>query len=632
MNGPADPSRRGVLHGLFWFVAFNTVALLMNAWGYLSVAPDDASMTGWLFLRVALVAQVATLSVLAGLVLALLVIAAGPRRAPNLVAPVAAFLYVGLQFFLLVDRKQYALFRFHLNGLALNVISTPGGWESMHVGTSDLVLVAVVLLAVLLAEAFAFRALLRRHAVTPDGIRVRRRWTLLLVPVILLATGERATYAWADLENVRDVTRSARVVPLYQPFTVKRIARKFFGIQVNKEGGLTAPKAGGSLKYPRAALTFHAPERTPNILWLTLDSFRYDALDPAITPRIAQAAARGFVFENHLSGGNATRYGVFTMFYGLHGSYWQTVLADRRGPVLVSRLKELGYSMKILSSTSLTWPEFRKTAFVEIPDAIEDGLPGPRTKDKDRQLTERLDVFLDGHPQEKPFFAWLFFDSSHAPYDLEESQAKFTPYAESVSYTNLESLKTDLPAREKMHNRYRNGVAYLDGLVGKVLDDLDRRGLSSNTIVVITGDHGEEYFEHGFFGHNGAFTPEQIHVPLVVIDPARGAGRVTRMTSSQDLVPTFMELLGVANPPADYALGENLFSTEPQPHVISCAWSECAVVDSSGWMVFGTETYNASGVDVLDRDYKLVDDPKPVLRAKAPELVGIMSELSAFLK
>lgn len=631
MSDASNPSRRGALHGLLWFVALNTLAVILNAWGYLAAAPET-NLLGWLFLRIALVAQVTTLSVLLGAILALAVSAMGPRRAPNLVAPLAAFLYVGLQFFLLVDRKQYALFRFHLNGLALNVISTPGGWESMHIGTSDLVLVVAGVLVVLALEAFLFRALLRRFEATPEGVRVRRRWALLLVPVILLATGERATYAWADLENVRDVTRSARVVPLYQPFTVKRIARKIFGIQVNREGGLTAPKSGGALKYPRATLTFHAPERTPNIVWLTLDSWRYDAMSAETTPRIFEISKRAQVFDDELSGGNATRYGVFSMFYGLHGSYWQTVLADRRGPVLVSRLKELGYGMKILSSTSLTWPEFRKTAFVEIPEVIEDGLPGPRTMDKDRQLTERFDTFLDAQPKGKPFFAWLFFDSSHAPYDFDDAHAKFTPYAESVSYTNLESLKTDLPARERMHNRYKNGVAYVDSLVGKVVDDLDRRGLSGDTVVVISGDHGEEYFEHGFFGHNGAFTPEQIHVPLVFLDPARGAGHVTRMTSSQDLVPTFMEMLGVQNPPGDYSLGENLFASEPQAHVVSCAWAECAVVDSNGWLVFGTETYNASGVDVLDRDYKLVADPKPVLRAKAPEMIGIMTELSAFLK
>ncbi|PYI74572.1 MAG: hypothetical protein DMF04_12600, partial [Verrucomicrobia bacterium] len=339
------------------------------------------------------------------------------HRAPNVLAPVAAFLFVALEFFILLDRKQYALFRFHLNGLAVNILATPGGWESMHIGSIDLMTVMGGVIVALLLEALAFRFLLHRYARITDEIHVARRWAMLVVPILVLSIAERATYAWADLRNVREVTRVARVIPLYQPLTVKRLAHRLFGIDVNREDDLALSKSGGLLFYPRATLRFHTPERTPNILWLTLDSWRYDALSKENTPHIYDFAARAQVFDHHLSGGNATRYGIFSLFYGIHGCYWPPVLAERRGPVLVSRLKDLGYAMKIESSTSLTWPEFRRTAFVEIPAAIEDNMPGPATKDRDRQLVEHFEKFLDHNSPDNPFFAWLFFDSSHHPYD-----------------------------------------------------------------------------------------------------------------------------------------------------------------------------------------------------------------------
>src|SRR5439155_1407290 len=70
--------------------------------------------------------------------------------------------------------------------------------------------------------------------------------------------------------------------------------------------------------------------------------------------------------------------------------------------------------------------------------------------------------------------------------------------------------------RLRVYNRYRNAVHYADSLVGTMLDALVRRGLLDDTIVLVTGDHGEEFNEHGYWGHNGAFTPDQVHVPLVL--------------------------------------------------------------------------------------------------------------------
>ena len=627
----AEPSRRGALLGLFWFVAANAFLLIVNASGYLSNAAETGSL-GWVFVRVALIAQISTGALLVGLILALLILLLGPYRAPNVLAPVAAFLFVALGFFILLDRKQYALFRFHLNGLAVNILATPGGWESMHIGSSDMVLVAAGVIVALVLEALAFRFLLRGYARISDEIHVARRWAMLVVPIFVLLIAEHATYAWADLRNVREVTRVARVIPLYQPLTVKRLAHRFFGIDVNREDDLAISKSGGSLLYPRVTLRFHTPERTPNIVWLTLDSWRYDALSKENTPHIYDFAARAQVFDHHLSGGNATRYGIFSLFYGIHGCYWPAVLAERRGPVLVSRLKDLGYAMKIESSTSLTWPEFRRTAFVEIPAAIDDNMPGPATKDRDRQLVEHFETFLDHNSPDKPFFAWLFFDSSHHPYDFEQSAVRFEPYDDRPGVTNLDALKSDAMARERRFNRYRNAVAYLDVLVARTIGDLEKRGLLGSTIIVITGDHGEEYFEHGYFGHNGAFTPEQIHVPFVYYDPERAPRHVARTTTHEDLVPTLLNMLGVENPSADYTLGGSLFSDALESHAVSCGWSECAIILPGRWIIFGTETYRGTGVTVLDSDYKEIADPRRELRANGAQLQQVMQEMSAFLK
>ena len=94
------------------------------------------------------------------------------------------------------------------------------------------------------------------------------------------------------------------------------------------------------------------------------------------TPNLWELAKSSQVFDRHFSGGNGTRAGMFSMFYGLPGFYWNNVLRARRGPVLIQRLKDAGYQMRIISGTSLTFPEFRQTVFADVNDQIVDNLDG----------------------------------------------------------------------------------------------------------------------------------------------------------------------------------------------------------------------------------------------------------------
>jgi uncharacterized protein len=482
-----------------------------------------------------------------------------------------------------------------------------------------------VVLGVAATEVVAWRVLLTRAGRLPS---LHPRGTAAALALLALALLEHGWFAYADLTSRVDVLKAAQLVPLYQPLTVKRLARRL-GVDVVELPAVSQGKS--SLVYPLAPIRASPPARRPNIIWVTLDSWRFDMLSAELTPNLTELASRGTLFRGHISGGNSTRHGVFSMFYGLHASYWKPVLYERRGPVLISRLRELGYRFAILSSTSLSWPEFRSTAFVDIADSVKDDFPGP-TRDRDRaqvgELAARLDAAGDA-----PVFAWLLIDSSHAPYDFDEATARVRPYAENVSYGALRDLKGNAEARRLLKARYQNGVAYADGVVGDLVKLLQARSLLDKTIMVLTGDHGQEFFEHGYFGHNGAFTPEQTHVPLIIYDPERAPGVVDRRTSHADLVPTFMQLLGVDNPPSDYAAGESLFSEGSGDRgVISCGWDECARIDDNGFIVFSTESYGAGRVSVRDSDYREAADASAALANRRTELLAVMREMSRFLK
>ena len=103
----------------------------------------------------------------------------------------------------------------------------------------------------------------------------------------------------------------------------------------------------------------------------------------------------------------------------------------------------------------------------------------------------------------------------------------------------------------------------MDSLVGRVLDDLERRKLLESTVVLVTSDHGMEFDENGqgFTGHGTSYSRYQMHIPLVLGWPGRPPGRVARRTSHNDVAPTLVAgLFGCANPASDYASGRDLFS------------------------------------------------------------------------
>lgn len=92
---------------------------------------------------------------------------------------------------------------------------------------------------------------------------------------------------------------------------------------------------------------------------------------------------------------------------------------------------------------------------------------------------------------------------------------------------------------------YDDNLLYVDGEVCRVVDQLDLLGLLDTTVVVLTGDHGEQFLEHGQFGHPPSHLfDEQIHVPLLVRMPGGAANRASVPVELVDLSATLVHLAG----------------------------------------------------------------------------------------
>src|SRR5690606_25945071 len=144
---------------------------------------------------------------------------------------------------------------------------------------------------------------------------------------------------------------------------------------------------------------------------------------------------------------------------------------------------------------------------------------GDTPSERDRDLTEDWLAWLDQQQEggEQPFFGFLFYDSPHGYTYPEDYPEQFTPVWETVNYLQLNAEFDPYP----FFNRYLNAVHYTDSLIGQVLDNLEQRGLLETTVVIVTGDHGQEFNDLGqnFWGHNSNFARYQLQVPLVIAAP-----------------------------------------------------------------------------------------------------------------
>jgi membrane-anchored protein YejM (alkaline phosphatase superfamily) len=606
------------------YLALSLAVTVMISSRYLAFAPPATSLHEWFFVRTAVISNAAMLYLILLLVMVPLLVMI-PRR--SFMITLSVLLIWILQALMVVDLTIYKLYRFHFNGLIWNVLETEAGWEAVTVGTMTWLtfgVIAALLLGVNIGTHVLVRWLMRRGIAWLRPIRSMSLLLLFIIGVILVDKGQ---FAYADLYNTTTITRHGRLLPLYQPLTIKRFVRKHWGVEaVNRQVEINRPKSG-VVNYPLESLRFDERESRPNMVVIVIDSYRYDMLTPEVTPYIHTFAERATVFRRHYSGGNATRFGVFGLLYGLHGSYWHSVLAERMSPVLMDALQELDYRMKIISSLQLTFPEFRKTAFVNLTDVIEDRLEGDGAKEKDPELAERFEVWLDSLYGEAPFFAYLFLGAPHSAVSYPDDFAKFEPRLDNVNYMSLDKKKDVAP----FLNHFKNAVYFADHVTGTILEALVERQLLESTVVLITGDHGEEFYERGFWGHTSSFSPEQVQVPLVLHIPGQPGRTVNRLTSHLDVPATLLDLVGCTTDPQTYSLGASLLSEDYQrEYAVAGGWDDFGVIDTAVTLVFSSETYNLGIFEARDGEYRPLEDAGEALSTRIGRLREVMEDMARF--
>jgi membrane-anchored protein YejM (alkaline phosphatase superfamily) len=534
-----------------------------------------------------------------------------------LVVPVV---FAIMAFFVEADGVVFRLYRVHVNGMILDLLATPGGADSFTLGAgtwSSAAWLALATVGVHVGVSWLFLRTVARRT----GASLARRAARIGLPALLaVMLFDKSVFAWAAFHGRADLTRVRRLVPLYRPVAMSAFLRQRLGLESRVA---PAVETGGDLAYPRRPLEFQSHAPRWNVVVIAVEGLRWDMVVPSVMPFLAGWQLGQWRCEHNLSGGNASRFGLFSLLYGLDGTLWRTLRDEPSSPVLIEALEKRGYAFRILSGTDLNYPQFRQTAFRDLAAAITDRWPGDRV-DRDVLQTEAAEAFVQGN--RGPFFLFEFYDASHQPYLYPPEDAVFHPSLppERLDYVRLANGHTDqIPL---LFNRYRNSLHYVDRQIERLLSALERAGRLDDTIIVVCGDHGEEFGEGGWVGHNSAFDMWQLRTPLIVHLPGRAPRSIRRLTSHEDVPPTILEALGVMNPASDYSHGIPLTSETGPDRRVTASWDSAAVVGETEALVFGTEIGNLD-VEVIDANGRPLVGREA---AQRDDLVDVLQRMAQF--
>ena len=269
-----------------------------------------------------------------------------------------------------------------------------------------------------------------------------------------------------------------------------------------------------------------------NVLLVTLDTTRADHIGcygyaPASTPHLDALAKNGVVFENAYTQAPLTCPAHCSLLTGRYPQEHGVLDNGRESlpqgiPTLGERFKAAGYRTAAFVSAYILGSRFGVNRGFDTYDDLGDA----ESEEDPSHLERRGDVTTDhalqwlGSDSRKPFFLWVHYYDAHAPYEPPE------------------------PFKSANKLPYDGELAFVDSQFGRLIAALKTAGLLDRTLIIVVGDHGEAFGEHGEQGHTTFVHEENLHIPIIFSSPGKiQAGRCPSLVELVDIFPTVSEVL-----------------------------------------------------------------------------------------
>jgi arylsulfatase A-like enzyme len=294
-------------------------------------------------------------------------------------------------------------------------------------------------------------------------------------------------------------------------------------------------------------------ERIDNVVLVVLESAGARYFDQygggySITPHLARLAPRSLRGE-HVYANTASSFLAMMSILSARQSEVSPAPAMPETPMLPGILRDAGLRTAFFHSSdtrSAGAEDFLAAAgFERVRDYRGRRCEAPLIADRseflsqgtlDRCTFDEMKRWIAAEP-DRPFFAMLWTFQSHFDY--------FPGTTEPLPALEQGEFAGD-PRRAGNKRRYLAALREADEQVGLLVDFLRAEGLADSTLVVVVGDHGESFDDHGQFGHGGSLYESAVQVPLVLINPSLSPQRsFDRLASHIDLAPTIVDLIGL---------------------------------------------------------------------------------------
>ncbi len=300
----------------------------------------------------------------------------------------------------------------------------------------------------------------------------------------------------------------------------------------------------------------------PNIIIIAADALRPDHLSTygyhrPTTPTIDKLANQGTVFFNAYSNSTWTKPSVASLFSSFnptnHGLEIDETIMPYSMLTMAEVFKDQGYRTYYVNAGNLFINNganydqgFDYFKFLDIPDL---------------GVSIRADVVFDDaleqilkHRKDK-FFAYIHLMDTHVQYNKNRFNKLFTNKeirgfepgnikSQVIRQMTTKNLITK-EFKEYLIDIYDGQIRFTDECLKNFLAKLDRLELLENTVVIFTADHGEEFWEHGNFGHGHAIYEEVIRIPLIIWGKDVKKLKINTPIRIIDIFPTALGLAGI---------------------------------------------------------------------------------------
>ncbi|MAQ19346.1 MAG: hypothetical protein CMN30_31665 [Sandaracinus sp.] len=354
-----------------------------------------------------------------------------------------------------------------------------------------------------------------------------------------------------------------------QRIDLSALAGKVVRLDVAVSGGDALLLSEARVGVPRVELG--ALPQARNVVLLVIDTMRASKLKPynsrtrVRTPALDQVAEEGTVFERAQAPENWTKPSVASI---LTSTFPATHGAKNDASRLPQTLDTLG---EVYQGAGFQTASFIANGYVSRAFGFDQGWNHYTNYIREQKSTEAENVFgeaiewMEEHHDDDRMFVYIQTIDPHVPYDPPDEYLH--QYDSRTDYTGqvqnrrthllLEDAKKNPPQvtfdasdRRRLEALYDGEVSYHDAQLAHFMEKMDEMGLTENTIFVITSDHGEEFDDHGSWGHGHSIFQELIQVPLIVRWPGvtQPGSRVPQVVSTMDVGPTILEATGVDVP------------------------------------------------------------------------------------